>query len=170
MGANGFADYHYGVGNVQKAFDRAVRKAKKEHGSRGYTGTIAEKDDVVILHAEPVTLDEAHRLAGEMWDRNEAGTDDKHGKVGAIAVKGEARRVSGKLVPSTTGYATPEEAATESLRAAKVLRAGESVARVSGVYETNYRGWVVSGDVKVLLEGDTTGQQTGWLFFGTAGC
>ena len=37
---------------AQEAFDAAVAQAKYDYGHRGYTGTIAEKTEFVIVEAE----------------------------------------------------------------------------------------------------------------------
>lgn len=48
MGGTTF--YTYGEGkNPKEAFEQAVKDAKEMYGNRGYTGTIAEKDDFVVI-------------------------------------------------------------------------------------------------------------------------
>jgi len=86
MGASQFIVTGHGV-DVGKAFDAAVSAAQHESGHGGYTGTIAEKSDYVIIAATgPLPISrkvadlEALRLLREDDDR----ISDKWGPAGAI--------------------------------------------------------------------------------------
>ncbi|PAX84305.1 hypothetical protein, partial [Streptomyces albidoflavus] len=63
MGAEGFVTYQAGT-DAQKAFEGAVEDARYEYGNRGYTGTIAEKDDFTVVTTTPMPLNEANEYAG----------------------------------------------------------------------------------------------------------
>ena len=86
MGATTFETYRDGT-DVQAAFHDAVQDAAWEHGHGGYTGTIAEKSDYVIITDEPMDSADASRLAGDLLDRNDPRVADKWGPAGAIPVR-----------------------------------------------------------------------------------
>jgi hypothetical protein len=85
VGANWFQTYHDGA-DVRAAFDDAVREAEWEHGHGGYSGTIAEKRDYVIITGRPVSRDEATRLADDLVERDDPRVADKWGPAGAIPI------------------------------------------------------------------------------------
>ena len=49
--------------NIDKAFKEQIQEAQYEHGNRGYTGTIAEKDAYRIRSRTPMTMRDARRFA-----------------------------------------------------------------------------------------------------------
>src|SRR4051812_2169639 len=84
--------------SLAQAFSRAVAQAGWDHGHSGYTGSLAEKGEVVLIPVSPgpglpptnngvdykTALAEADRLIQEGDER----VDDKWGPAGAIRVKG----------------------------------------------------------------------------------
>lgn len=86
VGANTFETYSDGA-DVHAAFRNAVDEAGWEHGRGGYTGTIAEKSDFVVITRESMSYDDAARLAGDLLDRNDPRVVDKWGPAGAIPVR-----------------------------------------------------------------------------------
>lgn len=70
--------------NLQESFDRAVEAAQWEHGHRGYTGTLAEKSEVVLIQAEPLDVEAASTLAEQLIEDGDERIDDKWGPAGAI--------------------------------------------------------------------------------------
>ena len=80
MGAAGFTTTGTGS-NAKEAFRSAVRQAQQEEGSAGYTGSIAEKRDFVLLSLPPDTnpsdygalrahaygLMDTHKLVSDTW-------------------------------------------------------------------------------------------------------
>jgi hypothetical protein len=68
--------------NAKSAFNRAYRDAQEEYGTRGYTGSLAEKDDYKII-SEPLTSSEAKDFIERNIDKN-----PKYGPAYAIPVVG----------------------------------------------------------------------------------
>jgi len=116
MGAEIFSTYQSGK-DVAQAFREAVNAAAWEHGHGGYTGTLAEKDDYVVIggdgaelqprmnwtrlevewpDATPVSLGQAQATADRLLDEADPRVDDKWGPAGAIAV-GSGGKVEGWL-------------------------------------------------------------------------
>jgi hypothetical protein len=86
VGAWVFEQYADGV-DIAVAFAGARRAAADEHGHGGYSGTIAEKDDYVVITHQLMSLDEAHQLARGLIDRQDRRINDKWGPAGAIPVR-----------------------------------------------------------------------------------
>ena len=81
MGAYDF--YSEAVGKTaQEAFALAVEDAAYEHGHGGYTGTIAEKSEFVMIKLP--TGQDAHRYAEQLVHGNDDRIDDKWGPAGCI--------------------------------------------------------------------------------------
>lgn len=59
-------------------------------GELGSSGTIAEKDDFVIVAADPMTEADAEKLSSRLLDEHEA-ISDKWGPAGAIALTPDSR-------------------------------------------------------------------------------
>jgi hypothetical protein len=78
VSANTFQTYSDGT-DAQTAFHDAVEQAGWEHGHGGYTGTIAEKTDYVIITREPMSHDDASRLAGNLLHGDDPRVADKWG-------------------------------------------------------------------------------------------
>jgi len=83
MGADTFFSRASGK-SAQEAFRSAVEDAQYESGHGGYSGTIAEKGDFVMI-----TLPEgrkAFEFADELIDAGDDRIDDKWGPAGCIAL------------------------------------------------------------------------------------
>jgi len=74
-----------------KAYSQAVDAARYEHGSGGYTGTIAEKRGYKIITRTPLSMDGAYVLA----DKNE--DNDKWGPALAIPIGAEKQGKSKEI-------------------------------------------------------------------------
>ncbi len=68
--------------NVLEAFRGAVEDAEYESGHGGYSGTIAEKEDFVLIDL-PEGQD-PHKFADELIHANDPRIDNKWGPAGAI--------------------------------------------------------------------------------------
>ena len=91
MGGCDFARFAEGE-NAQQAFDIAVKDALYFYGHGGYTGTIAEKHDFVMI---PVPegfdyddKDAAMTFAYKLIDEGDPRIDDKWGPAGCISMNG----------------------------------------------------------------------------------
>lgn len=94
MGANTFEARSFGK-TAQEAFNKAVKEAEEWHGSRGYTGTIAEKSSFTVIDVPKGKT--RVKYARDMMDpRNEEVDDDpvadKWGPAGAIKLRGKTAR------------------------------------------------------------------------------
>lgn len=85
MGAVSFQQYQEGL-NLKDAFASAISDARDHHGSQMYTGSIAEKSDVVLMSNTVVGLREAHEKANEYLMQDDARVINKWGPAGAIPV------------------------------------------------------------------------------------
>ena len=167
MGATNFETYAEGT-DVAAAFTAAVEQAEFEHGHSGYTGSIAEKDEfLVISGVDPLPLADARKLARTILDSNPL-VDDKYGPAGAIPVLGEARTVEVTVAASDHGgWKTTADAVRAAL--GETLGDGETIEdhRIWGVYETDDRTRLItSGQLTAEITGGSA--HTGWLFFGMA--
>ena len=83
MGATDF--YATGSGmSAKRAFDVAQEKAQYDNGHDGYTGTIAEKSEFVVIQSKPICSHDAMELAEKLIEDRDARIDDKWGPAGAI--------------------------------------------------------------------------------------
>lgn len=81
MGASGFT--HAAKGKTAKdAFNAARTQAQYDYGHAGYTGTIAEKHDFVVI-ALPKGAD-PEKFAYELLSNNDQRVRDKWGPAGCI--------------------------------------------------------------------------------------
>ncbi|MFK0142472.1 hypothetical protein [Streptomyces murinus] len=85
MGAYDFITTSSGD-DVDTAFDRARDEAAWEHGHGGYTGTIAEKDEFVMVADSPMSPAAAEKYAVHLLNTNDERIRDKRGPAGAIPV------------------------------------------------------------------------------------
>ena len=69
---------------IEDAFRACVDQACYDYGHRGYTGTIAEKAEYVIIQKDPLPFDQAQGLARSLFDESDSRIDDKWGPAGAI--------------------------------------------------------------------------------------
>lgn len=93
MGAYEFEVKAYGK-NAQEAFNSAVSDAQYEFGHGGYSGTIAEKHDFVMIPLpEGKDPDE---YVGELFANGDDRIDDKWGPAGCIdlGVRSEEPKLS----------------------------------------------------------------------------
>lgn len=76
--------------SAEKAFAFATERARYDHGHSGYTGTIAEKHDYVLIPFSPTdeaaAQHEAMALAQKLLNDGDPRIDDKWGPAGCIAV------------------------------------------------------------------------------------
>jgi hypothetical protein len=85
MGANWFEQRQDGYeDNVEAAFSAARESAAWEHGHGGYTGTLAEKHEYVVIQPNPLPQDRADALVERLQQGFDDRVDDKWGPAGAI--------------------------------------------------------------------------------------
>lgn len=65
---------------AEMAFSKAVEEARYDFGHRGYTGTIAEKGDFVMIQCEG----DAHEYADQLIEDCDSRIDDKWGPAGCV--------------------------------------------------------------------------------------
>lgn len=65
-GADGFVEYGFGT-NASRVFQELKQDARYEHGSGGYTGTIAEKDGFRMATREVMSKKQAEMYADEHY-------------------------------------------------------------------------------------------------------
>lgn len=68
--------------SVEDAFRGAVKEAERMYGQAGYTGTIAEKQDFVIITC-PREID-AHEFAEYLIRKRDKRVNDSYGPAGCI--------------------------------------------------------------------------------------
>ncbi|MFJ2217933.1 hypothetical protein ACIQVO_36015 [Streptomyces sp. NPDC101062] len=73
-------------GDVERAFFNAKADALLESGRRRYTGTIAEKDDFVLVADRPMSPAAAEEYAVQLLETGDERVRDKRGPAGAIPV------------------------------------------------------------------------------------
>src|ERR1035437_521723 len=83
MGADPFVQFAFGK-DAKAAFAAAVEQAEYSYGHAGYTGTIAEKGEFVLID-KCLNADVARALAEEMADDDRV--SDKWGPAGCIEVE-----------------------------------------------------------------------------------
>ena len=87
MGACDFKNFSVGE-NAEQAFRSCVEEAQYDHGHAGYTGTIAEKNDFVMIDL-PDSIDKSdmpaiNEFAEKLIDDEDERVDDKWGPAGCI--------------------------------------------------------------------------------------
>lgn len=85
MGAYDFIAAEPGTG-VEQAFINAKEEATWEFGHGGYTGTIAEKGDFVLVVDNPMSPAAAEQYAQYLLESDDERIRDKRGPAGAIPV------------------------------------------------------------------------------------
>ncbi|MET9260348.1 hypothetical protein [Amycolatopsis sp. NPDC004079] len=171
MGAVDFYEYQVGT-DVAEAFRAAVEHAQREHGTRGCTGTIADKggDGFVIVSAVPVVLSEARFAArgiltapgGNRWTKANIG--HRGGPAGAIAVT-RGRREHAVEIPVVPGGHADKAAAVSAAVTGQPTAGEHVVDGGDGVFETDGLR-MLRGSATVRAAGADL--HTGWLFFGSA--
>jgi hypothetical protein len=68
--------------SAKRAFNEAVKNAKHNYGHGGYTGTIAEKSDFVIIKVPADTT--VRDYINKLFDDDDSPIADKWGPAGAI--------------------------------------------------------------------------------------
>lgn len=83
MGAEQFNHAAHGK-TALAAFQAAVKQAQYDHGHAGYTGTIAEKSEFVLIEPRAASYDEAQERADKLMRDGDPRIDDKWGPAGCI--------------------------------------------------------------------------------------
>ena len=83
MGAEVFV-HTVGGASARDAFERAVKSASYAYGHAGYTGTIAEKDDYIMIEMPSGFEGGAERYASVLINQCDERIDDKWGPAGCI--------------------------------------------------------------------------------------
>lgn len=87
MGADVFYEVYPGK-NANEAFASAVHDAKYDHGHAGYTGSIAEKDDFVMVSKQVFdSRSDAADYANKLIEEGDPRIDDKWGPAGCVSFK-----------------------------------------------------------------------------------
>ncbi|MFJ1744585.1 hypothetical protein ACIOG4_38860 [Streptomyces microflavus] len=73
-------------GDVETAFFSAREDAASRFGREGYTGTIAEKRDFVVVADGPMSPEAAKECAEQLLESGDERIRDKRGPAGAIPV------------------------------------------------------------------------------------
>ena len=105
MGAAPFDQYADGA-DPAAAFVTARDEARSENG-HSFSGTIAEKDDYVIITATAMDPEQAQTLGADLMHRADPRIDDKWGPAGAIAVRQPIRTVTVDQLEGTTTNTWP---------------------------------------------------------------
>ena len=86
MGACDFQTSSVGK-TAEGAFREAVKQAEYDHGHSGYSGTIAEKQDFVMIPFDKEGDETAaQKLASELIEKSDDRIDDKWGPAGCIEI------------------------------------------------------------------------------------
>lgn len=79
MGAESFFDYAQG-NSPEEAFAAVVKEARYLYGHGGYTGTIAEKEEFILLPFEG----DHEQVANALVDQDDSPVSDKWGPAGCF--------------------------------------------------------------------------------------
>lgn len=85
MGATDFITIGTGA-TLTEAFSVARMDAAHRHGHGGYTGTIAEKDSVVLIPVPPEWIGQERAYAIHLIEDCDPRIDDKRGPAGALTI------------------------------------------------------------------------------------
>jgi hypothetical protein len=85
MGALDFYTTATGT-DVQSAFNAARHHSAWEYGTSGFTGTIAEKDEVTLLDEPKRSADDAVARAKELLNSEDSRVNTKYGPAGALPI------------------------------------------------------------------------------------
>jgi len=102
MGADTFITAFQGK-TAQAAFGEAISQARYEYGHRGYTGTIAEKHDFIVIKDKPE--DVLKKYAGQLqsWTMKDLVSEDATARARGIAtalLDADDERISDKWGPA----------------------------------------------------------------------
>lgn len=92
MGAEQFWIFETGA-TAMSAFHKAVEKANFDHGNSGYTGTIAEKSEFVMI-ADAATREHARAMSEKLLEDRDDRIDDKWGPAGCIRIPHHSRTMA----------------------------------------------------------------------------
>jgi hypothetical protein len=167
--------------DVERAFNDTRAEAQHEYGHGGYTGTIAEKNDYVIIRREPLPPAEAETLAERLLREDDERISDKWGPAGAIPIAIRPTRAERAAIPP--GWYDSDRDATTAALGSLTLAAGETAVvpprPLAGVQR--YRASTPMGgkrnrfhvgadqSFEVTVEYGEP-RHSGWLFFGWASC
>lgn len=84
MGATDFQSHDVAT-NPDEAFKNCVKQAQYDYGHSGYTGSIAEKDNYVVI-ARDLDAEAAQALIDKHMNDEESVVNDKWGPAGAIGL------------------------------------------------------------------------------------
>lgn len=85
MGADTFFASAQGQ-TAKEAFDAAVKQAQYDYGHAGYTGTIAEKSEFVMIPYDPETNGSPDQYADRLIEEGDDRIDDKWGPAGCFKI------------------------------------------------------------------------------------
>lgn len=88
MGASTFEDYATAT-TAKEAFRKAVEEAQYFNGHGGYSGTIAEKGDFVMIEVPSKWKGKEAAYADHLMDVNDRRVTDKWGPAGCILISSE---------------------------------------------------------------------------------
>ena len=86
MGASDFTNFGNDT-DAGKAFVDCREQAQYDHGHGGYSGTIAEKDDFVVIDGIPQPYETARAVVHKLFVEDDRRISDKWGPAGALRVK-----------------------------------------------------------------------------------
>lgn len=91
MGATTFETYWLGT-SPQEAFNEAVQQAQYESGHDGYTGTIAEKNDFVMIKVPTDWHKGYEAYVDHLINESDPRIEDKWGPAGCILIESKPMR------------------------------------------------------------------------------
>lgn len=137
MGADTFLETYENEADLQKAFSYAVQASGWENGHGGYSGSLAEKGDVVLISNAPRSKEDAYTLAQELIDARDPRIDDKWGPAGAIGYGTiEYGPKTTRTVRVTVTVTGPHDLESEAVRKAVLatvkVKTDEKVTSITG--------------------------------------
>lgn len=69
---------------AKSAFNKAVKEARKSHGTGGYSGTIAEKSSFVMITVPEG--EDPYKYANKLLDKEDSRIENKWGPAGCVKV------------------------------------------------------------------------------------
>ncbi len=85
MGADTFIQESEGA-NAEEAFNNAVNKARQWYGDRGYTGSMAEKEEFVLIDFKQTENQTVEEFIDKLIEHQDERIDDKWGPAGCIQI------------------------------------------------------------------------------------
>jgi hypothetical protein len=165
MGSTTFYTYANGA-DLTTAFNAAIQDALYTYGHRSYTGTISEKDAVVVIDSTPMAKQAAEDLAERLINDRDERIADKWGPAGAIAIAACEHTQVVEIPPRPGGYPNLRAAAEAALAD---LPEEQSITHVAAAdHHCTAQGRPCRGSLTVTIAGEP--RHTGWLFFGWASC